>query len=352
MRLDPLILNQTVFLILTLTRELSLGIEVRMNEEILELLRENPSDFLSGEEISRRLKVSRTAVWKTVEYLRSLGYEIEASTRSGYRLIRSPDLLSPSEVKPILKTRWMGRVIHYFQTIDSTNSKAYQLALEGAQEGEVVVAESQEKGRGRLGRGWFSPPFLNLYLSVILRPKIPPHRASLITLMAAVATADAVERISEISPVIKWPNDILLRGRKVAGLLNEIHSETDRIHFVILGIGVNLNTDRGMFSREIREVATSLKEETGRTISRKTFLETLLHELELRYSAFLNEGPEIILKAWRDRAQIKGRRVRVTSFRETLTGIAVDVDSDGTLMMTMEDGSQRRIVAGDIEYEK
>jgi BirA family biotin operon repressor/biotin-[acetyl-CoA-carboxylase] ligase len=323
-----------------------------MDDEILQLLRKHPSAFLSGQEISRRLKVSRTAVWKRLRRLRTLGYEIEASTRSGYRLIQSPDLLTPTEVKPLLKTKWMGRTIHHFQTLDSTNSKAYQLALNGAEEGEVVISESQKKGRGRLGRQWFSPPFLNLYLSVILRPKISPHQASLITLMAAVATADAIQKFSGLLPLIKWPNDILLRDRKVAGLLNEIHSEMDRIHFVILGIGVNLNMDEKMFSKEIRAVATSLKIEMGQKVSRKAFLQFFLQELEKWYSIFLEEGGAVILKAWRDRAHIKGRQVKVTSFGETVGGIAIDVDSDGALILGTEDGKQKRVVAGDIEYKE
>ncbi len=323
-----------------------------MDDEILQFLKKHPSAFLSGQEISRRLKVSRTAVWKRLRRLRTLGYEIEASTRSGYRLIQSPDLLTPTEVKPLLKTKWMGRTIHHFQTLDSTNSKAYQLALNGAEEGEVVISESQEKGRGRLGRQWFSPPFLNLYLSVILRPKISPHQASLITLMAAVATADAIQKFSGLLPLIKWPNDILLRDRKVAGLLNEIHSEMDRIHFVILGIGVNLNMDEKMFSKEIRAVATSLKIEMGQKVSRKAFLQFFLQELEKWYSIFLEEGGAVILKAWRDRAHIKGRQVKVTSFGETVAGIAIDVDSDGALILGTEDGKQKRVVAGDIEYKE
>ena len=321
-----------------------------MDEEILQLLREHSSTFLSGEEMSRRLKVTRTAVWKRIQRLRTLGYEIEASTRSGYRLIRSPDLLTPSEIKPILTTKWMGRTIHYFHTIDSTNSEAYQLALQGAKEGEVVIAESQMKGRGRLGRHWFSPPFLNLYLSVILRPQIPPHQASLITLMAAVAAADAVEKFSDLHPTIKWPNDILLGGRKVAGLLNEIHSETDRIHFVILGIGINLNMDGKAFPKEIRETATSLKKAMGQTIPRKAFLGFLLEKLEEWYEVFLKKGGSVILEEWRARASIEGKRVKVTSFGEVLVGRAIDVDSDGALILEMEDGGRKRIVAGDIEY--
>jgi BirA family biotin operon repressor/biotin-[acetyl-CoA-carboxylase] ligase len=322
-----------------------------MDEEILQLLRDHSSEFLSGEEISLRLKVSRTAVWKRIRKLRALGYEIVASTRLGYRLIESPDLLTPSEIRPILKTKWLGKTIHHFSTLDSTNAQAYQLALDGAEEGEVVISESQEKGKGRLGRQWFSPPFLNLYLSVILRPKIPPHRASLITLMAAVATADAIRQFSGLLPVIKWPNDILLRGRKIAGLLNEIHSEIDRIHFVILGIGVNLNTDERMFPKEVRAGATSLMIEMGQTILRKVFLQVLLQELERWYSIFIHEGSAVILKAWRSRAHIKGRGVNVTSFGETLAGVAIDVDSDGALILETDDGRRRRVVAGDVEYK-
>jgi len=323
-----------------------------MDEEILQLLKDHSSKFLSGEEIRRHLRVSRTAVWKRIQRLRALGYEIEASTRSGYRLIGSPDLLTSSEIKPLLKTKWIGKTIHHFDTLDSTNTKAYQLAQEGAEEGEVVIAESQAKGRGRLGRQWFSPPFLNLYLSVILRPKISPHQASLITLMAAVATANAIREFSGLLPLIKWPNDILLRDRKVAGLLNEMHSEMDRIHFVILGIGVNLNMDEKAFSKEIQAIATSLRIEMGQTVSRKAFLQSLLQTLEGWYSIFLKEGNDVLLRAWRDWAKIKGRRVKVTSFGETLVGTAIDVDSDGALILETEDGGRTRVVAGDVEYKK
>ena len=320
-------------------------------EEILRLLRSHPSDFVSGEEISRLLKLTRTAIWKRVRNLRTLGYVIEALPRMGYRLIQSPDLLLPSEIDPLLGTEWMGKKIHYFNSIDSTNSTAYQLALNGAEEGEVVIGESQKKGRGRLGRQWVSPPFLNLYLSVVLRPKIPPHQASLITFMAAVAAAETIERHSGLTPSIKWPNDLLLRKKKVAGLLNEIHSETDRIHFVILGMGVNLNMDAKEFPKEIRTKATSLKEERGRPVSRKAFAALLLEELERWYEVFLKEGGAPVLRAWRDRAQIQGKKVRVTSFDEVLIGRAIDVDSDGALILETRGGERKRIVAGDVEYK-
>jgi len=324
---------------------------MKIDDEILRLLREHSPAFVSGEAISRHLKLTRTAVWKRVRNLKTLGYIIEALPRVGYRLTQSPDLLLPSEINPTLRTKWMGKKIHYFNTIDSTNSTAYQLALQGAKEGEVVVGESQEKGRGRLGRQWVSPPFLNLYLSVILRPKIPPHQASLITLMAAVATANAIEQCTGLTPSIKWPNDLLLGKRKVAGLLNEIHSETDRIHFVILGMGVNLNMEEKEFPKEIRTKATSLKRETGRPVSRRAFVSLLLEELERRYEIFLDEGGSPLLEAWKARAQIEGKRVKVTSFGEVLTGRAVDIDSNGALILTTGDGERIRVVAGDIEYK-
>ena len=170
--------------------------------------------------------------------------------------------------------------------------------------------------------------------------------------MAAVATTDAIRKFSELLPQIKWPNDILLRGRKVAGLLNEIHSEMDRIHFVILGIGVNLNMDEKNVSEEIQSIATSLRIEMGETVSRKAFLQSLLLELERWYSIFLEEGSAVVLNAWRNRADIKGREVKVTSFGETVVGTAVDVDSDGALILETGDGKQRRVMAGDIEYKE
>ncbi len=274
------------------------------DDHILRLLRDHPSVFVSGEKISRELKLTRTAVWKRMKNLRSLGYVIEASRRSGYRLVHSPDLLFPSEILSVSRTKWMGKKIHYFDALDSTNWTAYQLALGGAEEGEVVIAESQKKGRGRLGRHWISPPHTNLYLSVILRPKIPPHHASLVTFMAAVATADAIEKYSNLKPSIKWPNDLLLKERKVAGLLNEIHSEADQIHFIILGIGINLNMGIRRFPEEIRNKATSLSEEMGRTVSRRDFAALLLEELERWYEILSNSDGTPVLRAWRERAQL------------------------------------------------
>lgn len=328
------------------------GVEAPMDEEILRLLRERTPEFLSGEEMSRRLAVTRTAIWKRVVALRQLGYKIEASRRLGYRLVQSPDLLSPAEVSPFLQTRWLGKTIHYFRTVDSTNVQAYHLALQGAGEGEVIIAEAQEKGRGRLGRHWFSPPFRNLYLSVILRPMVLPPQTTLLTLMAAVATAEAIEQTSGLLPELKWPNDLLINGRKVAGLLNEMYAESDHVHFVILGIGVNLNTEERQFPKEIRDRATSIKRETGKRIPRQDFLLCLLKTLERWYEVFTAQGGSPILEAWRQWACIEGKTVTITSFGERLIGKAVDVDSDGALILETDSGERRKVVAGDVEYRQ
>jgi len=323
----------------------------KMDESVLSLLRTKPSSFVSGQAISQRLGISRAAVWKRIEALRARGYTIEGVRHSGYRLVRSPDLLTPTEVLPLLKTESMGRVIHYFETLDSTNLTAYQLALGGAKEGEVVIAESQRKGRGRLGRAWYSPAFLNVYLSVILRPPIPLQQAPLMTLVAAVATADAIEGFSGLKPQIKWPNDILIHHRKVAGLLSELHSEADRVHFIILGVGVNLNLQREAMPEELGTNATSLRDEMGEVISRKSFLGSLLFELETWYKLFLRDGGKAIIQAWSERSRIEGKPIRVASFGETLEGIAVGLDSDGALLVKEPGGHLRRVVAGDMEFE-
>ncbi len=321
-----------------------------MDEDILKLLKQNEGNFISGEKISRTLNVSRTAIWKRIKKLRELGYEIDASPRAGYRLISCPDILLPAEIKQILETRWIAKKIHYFQKVDSTNSIAYQLAMQGADEGEVIIAETQEKGKGRLGRQWFSPPYLNLYISIILRPEILPNQASMITLLSAVSTAESIKRYSDITPSIKWPNDILIGGKKVAGILNEIDSETDRIHFIILGIGININIGKEEFPKDIREYATSLKIETGREVSRKEFICFLFKEIEDWYERFIREGNKPVLDAWRRWADIKDKMVRVSSFKDEIIGKAIDIDSDGALIIEDKDGKLMRIIAGDVEY--
>ena len=253
-------------------------------------------------------------------------------------------------IKNRLGTQIIGKKIHVFGELDSTNSEAYRMAREGGEEGEVVVADRQVRGRGRLGRRWLSPPGVNLYVSIILRPPILVRNATLITLMAAVATAKATKGTSGLQPRIKWPNDLLINNKKVAGLLNEMKGKADKVEFIVLGIGINVNMTMGMIPEQMKSTATSLREELGYEISRVELLHALLREVEQGYGAFLAGETEGILHQWETFSQMLGTVVEVRSFNEVVRGRVKGIDSDGSLLLLAADGSERRIVAGDVSY--
>jgi len=232
---------------------------------ILQLFRES-GGFVSGEVISRELHVSRTAIWKQINSLRKAGYVIEAVPSRGYHLLSAPDLLSAGEIAAHLKAELIGRRLVCQAETASTNVDAFRLAEQGAEEGTVILSDAQSVGKGRLGRVWSSPAGVNLYCSVILRPGIKPYEAPQLTFLSAVAVARAIELVAPLRPEIKWPNDVLIDGKKVAGLLNEMSAETDGINFVVLGIGVNLNMTAEQFPADLRHPATSLLLETGRPL--------------------------------------------------------------------------------------
>jgi BirA family biotin operon repressor/biotin-[acetyl-CoA-carboxylase] ligase len=258
------------------------------------------------------------------------------------------NIFSLQAIKAHLGTQLLGKKIHVFDELDSTNLEAYRMAQEGGEEGEIVVSDRQLRGRGRLDRPWLSPPGVNLYVSIILRPPIAVRNVPLITIMVAVATAKAVREISGLQPRIKWPNDLLINGKKVAGLLNELKSKADAVDFVILGIGVNVNMTLGMIPEEMRPIATSLKEELGYDISRIEFLSTLLREIEGEYQAFLTGETERILRQWEELSQMVGKVVEMKSFHEVIRGRVKGIDSDGALLLFAPDGSEKRVIAGDI----
>ena len=233
-------------------------LEQTQEELILGFLAEGGEDFVSGEALSAKLGLSRTAVWKHVAALRTKGYRIEAQPARGYRLVEVPDRLSALELAPLLGTHDLGRGLHHFETLPSTNAHAFKLAQEGAEHGEVVVTEQQTAGRGRRGRVWVSPPGLNLYFSAVLRPELPPQRAAELTLVAAVAVAETL-REAGADARIKWPNDVQVQGRKLAGILTELSAEPERVHFVVLGVGVNLNAGPDDFPDDVAATATSLR---------------------------------------------------------------------------------------------
>jgi BirA family biotin operon repressor/biotin-[acetyl-CoA-carboxylase] ligase len=256
--------------------------------------------------------------------------------------------LSLDEIQDALGTKRLGTKFHYFQEIDSTNSHARRLADAGAPEGEVVIAEYQSDGRGRLGRNWVSPPYCNLYFSLLLRPALAPIHAPQITLMAAVALADTVAAFVAEPPAIKWPNDILIRGKKLAGILTESSCDAKRIEFVILGIGVNLNFPCERMPASIRDRATSLMEVGGKSFSRENFLRRLIQDLDRCYGILEDFGFDAIARRWEAYFALRGRRVRVEMVDEVISGTATGIDGDGALLLEAEDGVLHRVLAGDV----
>ena len=307
---------------------------MKVNEtkkQILKALREC-GDYLSGETLSNQLGTSRVSIWKHIRSLKEDGYVIEASPR-GYRLVSSPDLLLPYEF-PGLEQR-----IHYFQEIGSTMDTARELAKKGAREGTIVIAEAQSRGRGRLSREWLSPEG-GIYFTLVLRPRISPAYAPRISLMASVAVAATIRKLFGLKAELKWPNDVLIEGRKVCGILAEMDAEMDVVNFVNVGIGINANTSIPQFEKTV----TSLKDMLGREISRKEFLSALLMEIE-RWQPLLMKAS--LLGEWKKLSVTLNKDVRVVAPGEVLVGRAIDIDTTGALIVRERNGSLKKAMAGD-----
>jgi BirA family transcriptional regulator, biotin operon repressor / biotin---[acetyl-CoA-carboxylase] ligase len=315
-----------------------------MEERIIEIFRKSKTDFISGEDISHKLNVSRTAIWKHIEKLRGMGYEFDAVPHLGYRLKKSPDRLYPFEIYPMLGNHIIGREILYYNELDSTNVTAYNLAQGKIKEGFIVIAEKQNKGKGRLSRHWSSPKGKGIYLSIILKPEMTPFQAPCITLMAAVSVVQAIREVSDVQAYIKWPNDIIIKEKKIAGILTEMEAESDEIKFLVLGIGINVNTRHS----DIPNTATSLLQETGRHASRKELFITLLKKLERNYKEIKESGFSGIRLEWKNFSATIGKRVRANCMHKAIEGTAVDIDTDGALKIRLDNGFHEKIFAGDL----
>jgi len=314
---------------------------------ILELLKQKAGEYISGEDISQTMKVSRTAVWKHIRTLKQDGYAIESHPRLGYALRKNTDRLLPAEIKANLACTVLGQEIYYFNEIDSTNNQAKKLAVDGCPEGTIVVAEAQGDGRGRLSRSWFSPYGKGIFLSVVLRPPFSPMEAAKCTLMAAVAVNRAINDVTGLGCGIKWPNDILCQDRKVVGILTEMSAEIDAINHIVIGIGINVNIDQQDFPSDLATTATSLAVACGRPVSRIKLLSIILAELEAVYTEVKKSGFEPVLAAWRAQSLTLGRKVNVHGIDRNFSGEAVDIDDDGALLIKTPQGIER-VMAGDV----
>ncbi len=264
------------------------------------------------------------------------------------KLTKKNDILSIEGIKNCLATRFIGANIYLFDAIDSTNSHAHKLAKEGVQNGTVVLSESQSKGKGRLGRTWFSPSGANIYLSVIIKPQMPSTQITLLTFAAAIAVAKAIRGIAGLDADIKWPNDILIKGKKVAGILSEMDAKSDTIRFVVIGIGINVNLDKKDIPSELMDKATSIKIESNSAIDRMNLICRVLENLEKWYNLFERNGANDIIKEWKSLAITIGRDVKVQSGNSFIEGRAVDIDENGALLIKDRNGVIQKVLSGDV----
>jgi BirA family transcriptional regulator, biotin operon repressor / biotin---[acetyl-CoA-carboxylase] ligase len=320
----------------------------RTHELILQLLKEKKGSSVSGTGLASRLSLSRTSVWKHIQRLRSLGYEISSHPKEGYTLTAIPDLLIPEEIVPHLETSWLARVYHHYRQIGSTNDEALLLAAQGAQHGTVVVAEEQTRGRGRLQRSWVSAAGCGICFSIILRSPLPVQEAPQSTMVAALALVKVLSESYGLRVSIKWPNDVLLGGKKVAGILADMQSDQDHTRFLVIGIGINVNQNESDLAGPFRYPATSLAMDLGAPVQRRKLLLNLLHRLEQEYDHFFQNGFGAMLPEFERASAILGRQLQIQSGKEALSGKALGFTQEGALRLLKEDGKEEIIWVGDV----
>lgn len=304
---------------------------------------------VSGADLCRQLGATRNAVWKCVRSLRSLGYQIAGTTNAGYRLLASPDCPFAWEVAEELSTSQIGRTVVYMPEMASTNDLARQMARDGAPHGTLVVADTQTAGRGRRGRTWVSPPGAGLWMSILLRPPLPPTEVTLFPLLAGVAVTQVLRQWYGMPALLKWPNDVLVAERKICGILLEMSAEADVLHHLVLGIGVNVNLVRADFPPDLQDHATSLQLEMGEPQARVPLLRRIITEIEREYIRFISEGPGCLLNQARLLSATMGKTVDVKSADSTVfTGTAIAIADDGALLVRDATGLERPFYAGDV----
>ncbi len=315
---------------------------------ILRLLKAKPGGYVSGTFLASQLGLSRTGIWKHIQNLRGLGYEITSHPKEGYRLEALPDLLMPEEVILNLNTSWLGHSYHYFKEIGSTNDQALLLASKGAPHGTVVVAETQTAGKGRLARSWESPSLHGIYFSTLLRTAIPTQEAPQCNLTAALALARVLSRNYGLKVAIKWPNDVLIEGKKVSGILTEMQSDQDRTRFLVLGMGINVNQQPQDFSASFRYPPTSVAVEVGQPVMRQTLFIRLLREMETLMDIFLSQKFSQLLEELESYSHVHGRNVTVHLPQGDVRGKVTGFTREGALKLQTSDGKESIIWAGDV----
>jgi BirA family transcriptional regulator, biotin operon repressor / biotin---[acetyl-CoA-carboxylase] ligase len=314
---------------------------------LVTLLSENATIVISGARIAREIGVSRSTVWRWVEQLRKLGVHVKGQRSTGYFLEKVSDIITPELLRKRLKGNLFGKRFFHFFKIDSTNRVAMELGYAGEPEGTLVLAEEQTAGRGRAGRSWHSERGTGLYFTLLLRPKLAPAQAPLLTMLAGLSAQAAIQGLTALTPELKWPNDLLLNGKKVGGILTEMHAEPSVVRFVILGIGINVNQEK--FPPELASIVTSLRKESGKMNYRLELLVRLLTQFESDYNRFLREGPSFVVERFQSVSTFaKGRRVRVETGAESYTGTTAGLSPEGLLLVAKDNGPVLTVIAGDV----
>ncbi|MBR1470511.1 MAG: biotin--[Lachnospiraceae bacterium] len=318
-----------------------------MKADILRAIRSS-TDYISGQELCERFGVSRTAVWKVIKQLQAEGYDIEAVTNKGYKLLSYPDNISGCELMSRVNTKWAGRKVYFHKEMESTNEYAKYLAEEGMDHGSLVVAEMQTGGKGRRGRTWISPAGQNIYMTLLLRPLFSPDQASMLTLLMAVSVAEVLHHLhSDLEVKIKWPNDVLIGDRKVCGILTEMDAEPDYIHHVVIGVGINVNQTE--FPEEISSTATSLRLEKGEHVDRAQIILGVMDFFEYYYEIFAEHlDVSDFVEVYDSYLVNRGREVRVLDPKGEFEGVAEGINDKGELIVNLPDGSVRTISSGEV----
>jgi BirA family biotin operon repressor/biotin-[acetyl-CoA-carboxylase] ligase len=330
-----------------MTQDTLPGTTDRRLAALLTLLAENATIVISGARIAKEIGVSRSTVWRRVQRLRELGVKVKGQPATGYFLEQVPDILTPDMLRHHLKGSLFGKHIHHFFKTDSTNRVSLELGHAGEPEGTVVLAEEQTAGRGRAGRAWLSERAAGIYVTLLLRPRLAPVQAPLLTMMAGLSVHAAAEAVTGLNVDLKWPNDLLISGKKAGGILTEMHAEPGQVRFVIVGIGLNVNQEK--FPGELASTATSLRMESGRRHSRMELLVRLLREFENDYNRFLREGVSGVVERFETvSSYARGKRVRVSNGSESYVGTTAGLGPEGLLQVEREDGRLMTVIAGDV----
>ncbi len=318
--------------------------------KLIELLSKNQHQYISGQHLSNSLKISRSAIWKHMNELKKDGYDIEGVTRKGYRIVSFPEKVSENTIQWGLNTFWAGKKVYYKETIDSTQRLAHQLALDGAEHGTIVIADEQVKGKGRTGRHWQSHKSLGVWMSIILRPNILPYAAPQLTLVTATVIANLIEELTGIRPHIKWPNDILVNDKKIAGILTEMQAEQDKVNYVIIGIGLNVNQLSTDFDHASSYPITSLRMETNETWSLIKIIQQMLQIFESKFDHFMTNGFQEVKKEWEHYGFKMNEQIQIKSGQNNRYGTFLGIAEDGALLIKNEEETIEKIYSAEIMW--